>query len=83
MNTAGRKRRKKRHSKDDFEAFDHELIRNLVDESKFYLVETSTNALDKSVKVASFLTKGYLENLQMWDNETLCTPQNFICDLFL
>ena len=76
MNTAGRK--KKSAFEDDFE---HQLIGQLIDDSKFYVVANSTNKWDKTMKMASHLTSRYVEGLRLWDS-SFCSQNGFICDVF-
>ena len=80
MNTAGRK---KRHTETESnQEFEESLIKNLIDESKYYEVENSTNAWDKSVKIASFLTRKYVQEMKKWDRD-YCRDNDFICNAIL
>ena len=76
MNT--RMRRGKREESLTFEEL---MLKNLVDESKFYTLQ-SNNKWDRTMKMASVLTKKYVQGLSKM--EGFCkTPQNkFVCDIF-
>ena len=76
MNTAGRRRRRKKRSNIITE--DELLIKELIDESKEIRVEEALNSWDKSMKMASFMTRKYMDRIcngfQFRDS--------FICQLY-
>ena len=78
MNTAGRRRRRKKRSNIITE--DELLIKELIDESKEIRVEEALNSWDKSMKMASFMTRKYM------DKSGICNGfqfrDSFICQLY-
>lgn len=76
MNTAGRRKRS------TVEDLDENLIRSLIDESKFYRVEDAQNKWDQTMKMAAFLTKRYMQKYTTTIDSTFC-KQSITCSLFL
>ena len=59
-------------------AFDDNLIKDLIDESKYYEVPGAQNWWDRTMKVASHLTRKYVQERRLFD-ASFCHQ----CHLFL
>ncbi len=57
------------------------LLKNLVDESKFYTIFNSNNKWDRTMKMASVLTKKYVQGLSKIE-EGFCNQNKFVWDIF-
>ena len=64
MNTVGR--RLKTNEFDNY--LEDQLIIDLVDNSKNYEIKYYKNSYDKSIKMASILTKQYVNTVKKWDS---------------
>ena len=75
MNTVGR-----RLQINEFDNYlEDQLIKDLVDNSKNYEIKYYKNSYDKSIKMASILTKQYVNTVRKWDSN-FCN--SLICKIF-
>ena len=63
---------------ENINSFDENLIKDLIDESKHYEVPDAQNWWDRTMKVASHLTKKYVQERRLFD-PSFCEQ----CHIFL